>query len=217
MFNISTKQSSGFQDWLVATNGLHLTKHLERGRPLQDYVAIQAQDIKAQPQDQFLVFCDDEAGICGSAAIVALPYGLEIQGHWAPQGTWMLRNVCFHISRDHPVRVPRNKLTRIAQQFHQALFEYVWHLAQVSNHRVALSLQQELDAHKDLTSVGGFTFAAEMIEEHQGGHIAMAVMPLTERTYKTFARQRRNNAHKINAIPSWPISHVTQSLGEVRP
>ena len=217
MFNISTKQSSGFQDWLVATDGLHLTKYLGRGQPPQDYVAIQAQDIKAQPCDQFLTFCDDEAGICGSAAIVALPYGLEIQGHWAPQGTWMLRNVCFHVSVGHSLHHRQDKLKRIAQQFHTGLFEQLWHLSQTSNHSVALSLQQDLAIHKDLTSLGGFTFASEMIEVHFDTHIAMGIIQLTDKTYKTFTRQRRNNGHKIKPMLSSPISHVIRSLGEVRP
>lgn len=87
MFHTYTFPSTTFQDWLKATNQLYLNLHLELKRPRQDYVFAQPQDIKAQPQDQFLLFCDDEAGICGSAVITALPYDLEINGQVVPQDT----------------------------------------------------------------------------------------------------------------------------------
>lgn len=216
MFHTYTKQSSGFHDWLVATNRFYFSKHLEFGYLPQDYVTIQHHDINAQPCDQFLIFCDDEAGLCGSAAIVALPYDLEIDGQEAPCGTWMLRNVCFHVLAGHLLHHQQDKLVRLAQQFHSGLFEQLWQMSQISKHNVALSLQQDLNAHKDLTALGGFSFAAEMIEEHFDTHIAMGIIQLTDKTYKTFTRKKKNTLSKINLMPSSPIPQVTPPFHEVR-
>ena len=216
MFHTYTKQLSGFDDWLVATNRLYFSKHLELGYPLQDYVAIQSHDITTQPCDQFLIFCDDEAGLCGSAAIIALPYDLEIDGQEAPCGTWILRNVIFHIPAGHPLHHRQNKITRLAQRFYPELFEQLWQISQTSNHSVALSMQQDLNAHQDLASLGGFTFAAEMIEEHFDTHIAMGIIQLTDKTYQTFTRKKKKSLSKINLVPSSPVSQVTPPFREVR-
>ena len=215
MFHTYTKQSSGFQDWLVATNRLYFSKHLEGGYPLQDYVAIKAHDITAQPCDQFLIFCDDEAGLCGSAAIVALPYDLEINGQEVPQGTWMLRNVIFHIPAGHLLHYQHNKIKRLAQRFYSNLFEQLWQISETSNHSVALGLQQDLNIHRDLTALGGFTFASEVIEEHFDKHLAMGIIQLTDKTYQTFTRKKKKSLSKINLVPSSPVPQVTSPLGEV--
>lgn len=215
MFHTYNFRSASFQDWLKVTNQLYYSQHLELGRRHQDYIFAQASDIRAQPQDQFLLFCDDEAGMCGSAAIVALPYDLEIEGQLVPQGTWMLRNVFFHIRAGHPVLEQPHKSIRIVEQFHLGLFEHLWHVSQRSDHKMALSLQQDLEAHEDLAFYGGFTFDLEMIEEDQGSHIAMAVVPLTPKTYKTYARKKKKSFEKIDLSTSFLVPQEAASILEV--
>ena len=215
MFHTYNFGSALFQDWLEATNQLYYTQHLELGRRHQDFVFAGVHDINAQPQDQFLLFCDDEAGICGSAAIIALPYDLEIEGQIIPQGTWMLRNVFFHLRAGHPVLEHPDKSIRIVEQFHLGLFEHLWQLAQTSGHKIALSLQHDLEAHEDLEFYGGFTFTLELLEEDQSLPIAMAIVPLTKKTYQTYARKKQKSFKKINLVNSFLSPHRDASFFEV--
>lgn len=189
MFHTYNFDSADFQDWLEATNILYNTLHLERGGHQNNYVPFQKSDVKACTYDQFLIYIDDEAGLCGSAAIIALPYDLEIEGQFIPQGTWMLRNVFFHLKAGHPIQEQPEKFTGIVEQFHLGLFDHLWQLAQKSNHKIVLSLQHDLEAHEDLEFYGGFTFASEMIEEDQGSQVAMAIMSLTAQTYDVYRRK----------------------------
>ena len=188
MFHIYNYATSGFQEWLRATNQLYYSKYLALGGRKKEYRPLQ---VNAYPQDQFLLYIDDEAGICGSAAITALPYNLEINDQLVPQGTWILRNVFFHLRPGHFLQKQLGKSRRIIEQFHLGLFQHLWDIAQRSDHKVALSLQNDLEIHKDLVFFGGFTFTSELMEQEEEISVAMAVMDLTSQTYDMYQQKRQ--------------------------
>jgi hypothetical protein len=146
MFHTYNFGSPTFQEWLSTTNQLYCAEYLELGGCKKDYLPLQ---VDAHFQDQFLLYIDDEAGVCGSAAITALPYDLEIESQVVPQDTWVLRNVFFHVRQSHPLQKQPDKLMQILEQFHLGLFNHLWQLAQRSNHKVTLILQHDLEAHED--------------------------------------------------------------------
>ena len=188
MFHIHNYGQSSFQEWLEATQGLYNSRHLELGKSQDDFISLRS--LEANPQDQFLLYTDDEAGLCGSAVIAALPDDLEIDFQLMPQGTWVLRHVLFHIHQGHPLQRQPERYDRIMTQFYQGLFEHVWQLASRSNHQVVLSLQNQLITHDDLIFFGGFTFGTDLIEDDKDREVALGVMSLTQATYNSFRRRR---------------------------
>lgn len=189
MFQLYDYSASSFQDWLSGMDSLSYSRHLEVGGDELEFIPLGLQ-IEAGPQDQFLLYTDDEAGLCGSAAIMALPNDLEINFQIVPQGTWVLKNVFFHIHQRHPLHKQPERYERIMVQFYQGLFERLWQLASRSNHQVVLSLQNDFVTHDDLTFFGGFTFGTEMIEDNKDTCMALGVMSLTPSTHDSFKRRR---------------------------
>lgn len=183
MFHTCNFKSAAFDEWMHATNQLHLAHHLELKRPRSSYLPLQ---VNAFPQDHFLLYIDDEAGLCGSASITTLPYGLEIESQVIPEGTWVLRGVFFHIKQGHPLQEQFDRFVRIVKQFHRGLFEHVWQLAKQSDHQFALSFQNDLEAHEDLEFYGSFTFSKELVEQEGEISVAVGVIPITQQSYDTF-------------------------------
>ena len=183
MFHSYNYDQSSFQDWLRATHQLHKSQYLELRESEESLAPL---GLEATSQDQFLLYIDDEVGLCGSAAIMALPYDLEINFQIVPQGTWVLRNVFFHINDGHPLQKQPERISRIIVQFYQGLFEHVWQLASQSNHQSVLSLQNQRITHDELEFFGGFTFGTEMIEDDKDICVALGVMSLTPSTYDSF-------------------------------
>ena len=183
MFHTYMAELTSFQEWLRTTDQMQYTKFLDYGGRKEDYPTLQ---IEGQPQDQYLLYVDDEAGLCGSAALSAMPYDADINNQFIPQGTWILRNVFFYISQTHELREQPMKIQRIFERFQLGLFEQLWHAAQHAGHQVALSLQGDIEAHKDLESLGGFTFRSVSIEEDDDICLALGVMLLTPETYAQY-------------------------------
>lgn len=218
MFHIFTYGSTTFDEWLEASNQLYYAQHLELGGRHQDYIPFKASDINAQPQDQFLLYIDDEAGICGSAAVVALPYDLEIESQFVPQGTWMLRNVFFHLRQGHPLQYQSDKFLRVVDQFHLGLFEHLWQLAQRAGHQSILSLQNDWEVHEDLKYFGGFTLSSEIIEQADNLLIDMAIMPMTAQTYRVYQQKVKQHQryykdqHRAVMLPKVPSSTLMRPV-----
>lgn len=212
MFHTYTYQSAGFQDWLKASDQLYLTKYLELGGKKKDYLSLQ---IDAQSSDQYLLYIDDEAGVCGSAVLTSLPYAFEMDGQNIPEGTWALRNVLFHIRAGHHIQEQPENFSRIVKQFHFGLFEHLWQATQTSSHQLALSFQSDLEAHEDLQFFGGFTFKRETLLEDEDRSLSIGIMPLTAKTYKTYEQKKKKSFKDINLYTSFLSPKLRSNASKV--
>lgn len=212
MFHTYRFESTGVQDWLKASDQLYLTKYLEMGGRKKDYIPLQ---IDTQLQDQYFLYVDDEAGVCGSAVLTSLPYAFEIENQVIPESTWTLRNVLFHIRAGHPIQKQPKKFSRIIKQFHFGLFEHLWQAAQASSHKMVLSLQNDLEIHEDLQFFGGFSFKAETLLEEGDQSLSIGLMPLTAKTYKAYERKKKKSLREADLYTSLLLPQVTSNVSRV--
>ena len=196
MFHTYTYPSSGFQEWLKAANQLYLTQHLHLGGQRKDYRPLQ-HHLRPQSQDQYLLYIDDQMGICGSAILTPLPDEVEIEGQLIPQGTWALGHVLFCAKALLPVHHQMKTFDRLITHFHQGLFDHLWHLAQVSDHDLALSFQTDPAIHQDLTFFGGFTFQTTKHLDDDPQNLSIAIMPMTAETYQTHGQTKQKNLKRL--------------------
>ncbi len=215
MFHTTPFESSAFHDWRQASDHLYLQKYLELGGKSQDYQPLRVDN---QYGDQYLMYVDDEAGICGSAVITAVPYSFDINDVLIAAGTCALRNVLFHIRAGHPVHDQPNRFRRITRMFHFCLFEQLWHRAKRASHKIALSLQTDLEAHEDLKDFGGFTFDSEVVLEEGDCTLSMGVIALTKETWNTYQLRKEENFNPdgVERHTFTPLPPQTQQT-EVRP
>lgn len=70
MFHIYSFESAIFKEWLSTINQLHLANRLELNKPKNSDRRCQVND--AHPQNQFLIYMDDEVSLYKSAAVILL-------------------------------------------------------------------------------------------------------------------------------------------------
>ena len=185
-----TFHSTGFQDWLSCCDQLYRTKYLEMGGQKKGYLPLK---VDPHPYERYLMYIDDEAGVCGSAALTPFPDDIKIFDQVILQGTWTLRNVLFHIRAGHPLQEQPDKFVRIAKKFYLSLFEEVWHVAQKSSQSLILSVQNDPEEHEDLQFFGGFCFEHEVQFQDGDQVLSIGTMPLTKKIYQNYERIRKKN------------------------
>ena len=188
MFHTSYFNAPNFQEWLAATNNLGLKRHLELKGKKKDYTPLRIdEDLK----EQYLLYIDDEAGICGTAVIS--PCLFQGRHHQKAEKTWILRNVLFHIRVGHLLHECPDRFSRVAKQFHLGLFEHLWKISQTSSTKTVLSIQTDWEVHEDLQFFGGFTFQKKDFEEHfeeDDQSVAIGIMSLNRQAWSAYQKKK---------------------------
>ena len=214
MLHIYTYPSKAFQDWLKAANQLYLTQHLYQGGRKKDYRPLQ-QQLNPQSQDQYLLYIDDQMGICGSAILTPLPHEVQIEGQLIPQGTWALGHVLFCAKAHVPIHHQIKTFDRVITHFHERLFDHLWHLSQASGHQMALSFQNDPAIHQDLTFFGGFTCQAAKYLDDDPQNLSVALISLTATTYQVHTQTKQKNLARLETDPYSFVSQSTDYTSEV--